>query len=463
MTAKLKIESAIAANRFGLGARPGDLETIDKDPRSWLQEQLQGPSQTPAILRTLPRSDRMLTEVQELRKQQREARKNNEEADPSYGRTVRGYYMDQAAARWRNSVTTDHPFHERLVHFWSNHFAVSTDKQPLPVLAGAMENEAIRPNINGKFHDLLLAAEKHPAMLLYLDNQRSIGPNSEAGRRANRRNPSRNTGLNENLAREIMELHTLGVNGGYSQADVTAFARALTGWSIGGGSGRRQAGKPGRFHFRAEIHEPGTVHIMGKAYAEKGMAQGKAILADLATHEATARHIASKLARHFVADDPPPALVDELARVFLESGGELPAVHAALVRSAEPWRATHGKLKTPEEFVISTLRAFRHEPTDTRRIFAALESMGQTPYQPGSPAGWPDTAAHWGGADGLFKRIEWSDAVGQYAGKRVNPLELAEGVLGAALSDHTRTAIARAESLQQGLTLLLVSPDFQRR
>ena len=185
-----------------------------------------------------------------------------------YGRTVRRHYVDQAQARYRIAAATDAPFFERLVHFWTNHFAVSADKQPVPAIAGLYEQEAIRPNITGKFADLLIAAEQHPAMILYLDNQRSIGPNSAAGRRANRRQNERNIGLNENLAREILELHTLGVDGGYTQDDVTTFAKVITGWSIGGGENRRFAeGEPGEFHFRDAIHEPGAKRAISASSA----------------------------------------------------------------------------------------------------------------------------------------------------------------------------------------------------
>jgi len=209
---------------------------------------------------------------------------------------------------------------------------------------------------------------------------------------------------------------------------VTDFARALTGWSIGNERGRRHSGTPGQYHFRSEIHEPGSVSIMGKRYKQKGIAQGEAILSDLSTHPATARHLAEKLARHFVADDPPAGLVDSLAKTFLESGGDLPALHTVLVKAADPWQTPFAKYKTPEDFVISTFRAFRYEPTNIRTVITALESMGQAPYRPGSPAGWPDTAAHWGGADGLYKRIEWSNAIARNMRSRVNPVELAEQV-----------------------------------
>jgi uncharacterized protein (DUF1800 family) len=452
MNQQITTKSIIAVNRFGLGARPGELERINKDPASWLLEQLQGPPQPAADIGSLPDSASIVVEIQQAREQRQKAKKAGKTSSKDtnqVGRTLRRHYMQQTSARFRSAATTDHPFYERLVHFWSNHFAVSTDKPPIPALAGAYENEVIRPNLSGKFLDLLTA--------------RSMGPGSQAARRMGRRKPESSVGLNENLAREILELHTLGVDGGYTQEDVTSFARALTGWSIGGGRRQQNAGTPGKFHFRNELHEPGSVTILGKRYAQKGQDQGNGVLADLAVHPSTAKHIAFKLARHFVADEPPAGLVDKLASAFLKSGGDLPTLHAALVNAAEPWESAFAKYKTPDDFVVSTFRAFKHVPDDFRKTFAALENMGQVPYKPGSPAGWPDTAQQWGGADGLYKRIEWANAVARVAGKRVNPLELGEAVLGPALGDHTRTAISRAESLEQGLTLLLVSPEFQRR
>ncbi len=220
---------------------------------------------------------------------------------------------------------------------------------------------------------------------------------------------------------------------------------------------------PGTFHFRNNIHEPGKQKILHKTYKEGGLKQGEAVLRDLATNEATAKHLSTKLVRHLVADDPPAELVSRIAQVFLDSGGDLPTVHAALVNSTEAWQSTFSKYKAPQDFVISAFRAFDRVPDNGRFIVGALDMMGQTPYRPGSPAGWPDTAEHWGGADALYKRIEWSSAVARYAGTRVNPLELGIAVLGPALGDHTRTAISRAESVMQGTTLLLASPEFQRR
>ena len=460
-------KAVIAANRFGLGARPGELDRIASGPEAWLIGQLDGPSRLPAEIRDLPDSASVFEEIQDVRRSQRAAKRDEPAADivQKYGRVVRRHYVEQTAARYRTAALTDTPFHERLVHFWSNHFAVSADKQPLPAIAGLFENEVIRPNVGGKFTDLLLAVERHPAMILYLDNQRSIGPNSTLGKRANRLRREQQIGLNENLAREILELHTLGVDGGYTQRDVTTFAKVLTGWSIGGANdkGRFADGEPGKFEFRELIHEPGTQDILGKKYSQRGRDQGEAVLRDLAVHPATAKFLSTKLARHFVADDPPLELVNSLTNAYLDTGGDLAAVYKALIDADEPWRDAYSKYKTPHDFVISTLRAFDHVPDNPRFIVGALDLMGQTPFRPGSPEGWPDTAEQWGGADALYKRIEWSNTVAGVVGSRVNPVELGDAVLGTEFNPETRKAISRAESLSQGVTLFLASPDFQRR
>ena len=460
-------KAVIATNRFGLGATPGDLPRVARQPAAWLLDQLQGPHRTPPEIERLRDSASVLVEVQDLRRSQREMQRSGKEIDPveKYGRIVRGHYIEQSAARYRTAISTDTPFFERLVHFWSNHFAISADKQPLPAIAGLFENEAIRPHVTGRFADLLLAVEQHPAMILYLDNQRSIGPGSKLAKRANRRQNRQEFGLNENLAREILELHTLGVDGGYSQQDVTTFAKVITGWSIGGANerGRFADGEPGKFEFRDNIHEPGSQTLLGKKYTEDGIKQGEAVLRDLAVHPSTARFLATKLARHFVADEPPETLVQRLTDAHLDSDGDLSVVYEALISAEESWLTISAKYKTPHDFVISTLRAFDHVPDRPQFIIAALDLMGQTPYRPGSPEGWPDTALQWGGADALYKRIEWANTVARRVGSRVNPVELGQAVLGPAFGTETRKAVARAESLSQGMTLLLASPDFQRR
>ncbi|HYM34432.1 MAG TPA: DUF1800 domain-containing protein [Steroidobacteraceae bacterium] len=478
MTANLN--AVIAANRFGLGAKPGELARAKSDPRGWLGDQVKGNRAVPEVIAKLPTSADVFKKYTDAEEARREARQqassaNNSEAALAQ-RIIQGVrqvlvpmYMDQVAARYTIAAHTDEPFREHLLHFWTNHFAVSADKVVVLGLAGALENEAIRPNLSNRFVDMLLAVEQHPAMILYLDNQQSSGPNSQLARLAERRavrrdeTKERKIGINENLAREIMELHTLGVNGGYTQTDVTTFAQALTGWSVGGGRGRLAQGDPGKFIFRDALHEPGAKTILGKRYTEEGRAQARTVLEDLAKHPSTAQFIATKLVRHFIDDDPPAAAVEKIAKVFRDTDGDLPSVHRAVIESSQAWQEPFAKFKTPHEFVVSAFRAVDFVPQQPNQVAAPFELLGQRPYSPGSPAGWPDTASQWDGSDALMKRIEWSTAVGQRIGSRVEPLKLADSTLGEALGDHTRTAISRAASAAQGLTLLLVSPEFQRR
>lgn len=464
-----KLASAIAANRFGLGAQPGELVSIGGDGRDWLRAQLKGspPGINDAQLRD---SSDILGQALDLRREIRASKVNTSSGDSAAGaallkvpQLLRPIYVTEVTARFRQAVTTDRPFIERLTQFWANHFAVSVDKSLLLGLAGSLEREAIRPNVLGRFSDLLLAVERHPAMLIYLDNHLSVGPNSKAARNVERRHAERKVGINENLAREILELHTLGVGGGYTQTDVTTFAEVITGWSIGGEQGRHPRGDPGKFMFRAELHEPGAKRILGKRYADTGYDQGVAVLRDLAGNPSTAKFIATKLARHFIADDPPGKAVERIAQAYLSSGGDLPTVYRALVDCPEGWVEPLAKYKTPNDYIVSTFRGLQIPVDAGRSPLAPFELLGQRTYGPGSPAGWPDRSADWDGASALMKRIEWADAVGQRIGSRRNAMELAPQLLGGTLSDGTRTAIARAASAAQAVTLLLAAPEFMRR
>lgn len=468
----LSQDAAIAANRFGLGARPTDARSIGGDPAGWLGAQLEQAASSRYAPKQPPESALTLSRVGELRFDRQRARRAEQNRDqPSaaqletireFGRFIRGEYTTTVAQRYRRAIETDSPFVERLVHFWGNHFAVSADKQPIAALAVAFEDEAIRPHLTGNFVELLTAVEQHPAMLLYLDNQQSIGPNSRVARAA-RRIRQRDVGLNENLAREILELHTLGVDGGYDQHDVTEFAKVLTGWSIGRAEGPAAGGRPGEFSFRANMHEPGTKQVLGRSYRDDGIEEGRGVLEALALHRSTARHLAGKLARHFVADDPPAGLVERLAEIYLRHGGELMPVYRALIEAPESWQRPLAKYKTPEEFVISTFRALDRAPDDMQQVFAFMNVLGQQPLTPGAPAGWPDTAEHWNGGDALLKRVEWAAAVGRRIGDRIDPVALAGAVMGPVASEQTLAAVARAESAGQGLGLLFASPEFQRR
>jgi len=377
---------------------------------------------------------------------------------------IRDTYLSQVTARYQVATHSVQPFCERLVHFWSNHFAVSADKFIVGTLAGALENEAIRPNLHLHFYDLLVAADSHPAMILFLDNQASVGAHSPMAQAARRRgNKDRKLDINENLAREILELHTLGVNGGYTQLDVTNFAQVLTGWSVGGGKGFLKSGEPGKFLFREMLHEPEAQTILGKRYGQASVQQVLAVFKDLSRHPSTAHFIATKLVRHFVADDPPAAAVEQVAKAFRDSDGHLPTVHRAVVNCSDAWAQMSPKFKTPHEYLVSTFRAFDYIPREPKRIFASFELLGQRPFTPGSPAGWADTASHWDGADALMKRIEWATQVAHRAGSRYTPIELATRSLGDAVTEHTQLAINNAADAVQGITLWLVSPEFQRR
>jgi len=461
-----RTDNAIAVNRFGLGARPGEIMAPGHDPRGWLLAQVDRPQPLPAAVQALPPSAQVLAEFQAVRQQMRQARRDAKDVDPvqQVRNTLAPAYRAQVMARYAAAAKTDAPFHERCVHFWTNHFAVSADKPPVTALAGGLENEAIRPHVTGNFADMLLAVEQHPAMLMYLDNQASIGPNSTAAKRAARfRRTQRKLDINENLGREILELHTLGVGGGYTQQDVISLAKTLTGWSVGGGQGPLREGVPGEFQFRAKIHEPGAQTVLDKRYPQQGLKQGQAVLRELAVQPATARFLATKLVRHFVADEPPAAAVDRVAAAYLHSGGELQASYAALIDSPEAWAEPLAKLKTPHDYLVSAVRALDVQPRGDRQVVGSLMLMGQPAYRPGSPAGWPDTAADWDGADGLMKRIEWAGAVGRRVGGSVDPVQRGDAVLGPVFSDDSRMWISRAESRTQGLTLLLASPEFLRR
>src|SRR5450432_4092682 len=468
------MQAEIAVLRFGLGAKPGDLAAAADEPRAWLMAQVRGPAPL-AVNTPLAPSDQvyagLLAARDERQKMKQASAAESPDAKLAFNAIREAYqphYRAQVLARAQSAALTTRPFAERLVHFWSNHFAVSADKGVVYGLAGTLENEAIRPHVAGRFVDLLTAVEQHPAMIAFLDNQYSVGKDSTAARFAPRpraadfRQLKRQFGINENLAREILELHTLGVNGGYSQADVTSFAQIITGWSIGGGKGRLAGGVPGRFYFRDNLHQPGPKVFLGKTYADAGQRQGEAVLADLARRPETANFVATKLVRHFIADDPPPAAVDRVARAFLKTGGDLPQVYAALIESPEAWDANARKFKTPEDFVFSTLRALNVAPREPEEVLRSFELLGQRQYTPGSPAGWSDTAKNWDGSDALMHRVLWASRVAERFEKGANPVDLAAASLGAYVRAETLTALRRAASASQALALLLMSPEFQR-
>ncbi|WP_245213445.1 DUF1800 family protein [Rhizobacter sp. AJA081-3] len=458
--------AAIAAHRFGLGE--ADLGTPGADPRGWLLAQI-GPAD-PARGEGLLSTAQAVQHVRDETRARREARRAAPGEKPVDEKATEGYravILADARSRLLTAAATTRPFAERLQWFWANHFTVSLAKGSTRGLVGAFERDAIRPHIAGSFEQLLWASTTHPAMLRYLDNQQSAGPHSRAVSVAARRAQAmqegpRVTGLNENLAREVLELHTLGVNGGYSQADVTAFAAVLTGWRVA------QQGPGDAPPFDRAWHEPGRKTLLGRTHPE-GPEALRAVLSDLAQHPSTARFIATKLARHMVADDPPPALVDRLAARYRRSGGQLAELYRELIDSAEAWGETPAKLKTPEEFVVSSVRllslgARMQESGPLPQMLAAGSTvLGQRTHSAPSPAGWPDRAEEWLGPEAVWKRIEWATRVGDRLGRQLDARALAVRSLGPRLTEATRLQIERAADGPQALALLLMSPEFQRR
>jgi len=499
-----KMMAAIAATRFGLGAKPGEIEAASSDPKGFLKSQIRrSGADQPAG--DLPSGARRLNDFRDYQRERRQARAERVAdvrapqpaagADPNVaaaaqpgppqapprdaiaqvGAMLRQDIGQDFSARTQLAATTDAAFRERWAMFWANHFTVSATKAITGTVIGPFEQEAIRPHVFGRFVDLLGAAEMHPAMLTYLDQIQSVGPHSDFAELQRRGGPrgvgggfggarlqpalQRTVGLNENLAREIMELHTVGVNGGYTQADVTEFARAMTGISIG----NEREGNYGAPVFRDRAHEPGARTIMGVSYSPGGKEQTNAILTDLAAKPQTARFVCTKIARHFVADEPPPALVARLEAAWTASRGDLAQVAEALVDAPEAWTPTEGKFKQPYEFIVSSFRAADASPLGFQQLGPLLTSLGQKSFSAPSPKGWPEDAEAWAAPDAIVKRMQFAQGFAAQVVRDRDPKALAADALGARLSPGTATAIARAESRPEGFALLLMSPEFQRR
>ncbi len=500
-------DATIAANRFGLGARPGEIKAIAGDPRGWLIAQLEPEKTLPAPLAALPSTAddtsafvRWLVTLGltgDAGKLAGLYAKSNAAPRPaapmgagamgsgamaggmtdaakglsveqSYVKTFLPRYAAALEARVTVATTTDKPFFERLVHFWSNHFTVSGAKpESLPTVA-SFERDVARRHAVGRFDDILMASCTHPAMLVYLDNVFSVGPNSYIGH-----HPEvlpavireRMKGINENLAREILELHTLGVRSGYTQADVTSFAKIITGWMIvRPGKESEGEGETRLFHYQPYAHEPGAQQVMGKVYAQEGFAQGKAALSDFARHPATAQHICAKLARHFIADVPPPDVMDRMAKCFTDTDGDLKAVMVTLINAPEAWNPAPAKMKPPEDYLVSASRALGAAPPTGMQLLAVLDRMGQKPYYAPGPDGWADVEGAWIGPDPIWKRIEWATALSKVkAAADMDPAAVAVDALGPDVSAATLQSIRQAESPAQGLAIFLASPEFQRR
>jgi len=474
-----KAEAVLALHRFGTGPRPGSVTAIESDPRGALIAELDRPSAAVAAS-MLPSSAKAFRTVadanarrqakaivatkQEAAKRQQmadasvmtegttpgmsaSAEKMAAEAVPDPGRPI---YLQEAKVRTDAALSAEIGFAERLVWFWSNHFCISANK--IQSMSGAYEREAIRPHVLGKFVDMLLAVEGHPAMLFYLDQAASMGANSISG-------INRARGLNENLAREILELHTLGVRSGYTQDDVIAFANVLTGWTFVPPGDNPEHG--GEFIFNPRLHEPGPQKVVGKTYEDEGAEQGRAVLRDLAAQPATATHIASKLARYFIADVPPAPLVERMAKAFLDTGGDLKEVARAMIASPESWDLPATKLKRPNEWVVGMVRSTGIVQVDAGRFTGGQALLGEPLWRPSSPKGFPDDEASW--IDGMGRRLDVANNFAERVATTADPQDIIETVFASTVSDEVKLAVGRAESRQQALALLFMSAEFQRR
>lgn len=491
MSNSAKAEAVLALHRFGMGPRPGSVAAIGTDPRGALIAELDRPLVLAAAA-SLPSSAKAYRTVadanarrtarakqaqQQAKKQQMasaplasddqnpaqapmQGQAQNQEKDaaemaakqaadaiPDPGRPI---YLQEAKLRMEAALAADIGFAERLVWFWSNHFCISAYK--IQSMSGAYEREAVRANALGHFVDLLLAVEGHPAMLFYLDNLGSMGANSIAG-------INRSRGLNENIAREIMELHTLGVRTGYTQNDVISFANVLTGWTLVPPGDNPEHG--GEFTFNPRLHEPGGQTVLGKRYEQEDVEQGRAVLRDLAAHPATATHVATKLARHFVADEPPPALVEQMAKTFRDTEGDLKQVAITMVSSDEAWHGSPSKLKRPSEWGVGMVRATGITAVDPVRFIGGQELLGEGLWRPSAPKGYPDDEASW--IDGIGRRLDIANNFAERVATTADPQAIIEDVFASQIAPEVKQAVGRAESRQQALALLFMSADFQRR
>jgi uncharacterized protein (DUF1800 family) len=487
----MSLDGAIAANRFGLGARPGEIERVSENPKAWLIAQIAPASQPQGPAGPFKSGDALVGDLAAYRKERREMKKDNAEGFKAFFKQQRQVLIDEMSARFDLGFTTPRPFAERLVWFWTNHFTISTQNAGTASLAGAYEREAIRPFIAGKFEDMLFAVATHPAMLIYLNNAQSIGPDSRAGQMAKR-------GLNENFGRELMELYTIGVDGGYTQADVIALANILTGWSVDAGApanrpiarflqagfdqgaAPQDSGMSSGFRYFPARHEPGTVTLRGKTYPD-GYEGGRAAIHDLAHDPATARFIAKKFAVHFIADNPPPASVARLEKIFRDTGGDLKAMTVAVVEDPAAWTPGPGKMRAPVDFVTATYRLLNlplqnglmgqngQVPPAQRQTLAAMQAcrlMGQFPMAAPSPKGWSDQSSDWSGPDAVLSRIAFARQLASRLPQTINTpqvVQLADNALGPRLTAATRSAVASSADAGEALALLISSPDFQRR
>ena len=489
-------------NRVAFGPRPGDVESVHWIGLSNYIDQQLRPERLPDTamaghlsnlstlgLTSTEIADRFERPILELR------RKNQQQAQASDGdggdakmqpppeakatqQQANNVVVELTEQKVLRAAYSDRQLQEVLTDFWFNHFNVDARKGRDRFLLTEYEREAIRPHVLGTFRDLLDATAKSPAMLFYLDNWMSVDPGGlhpvGAGRARGifpqpqaPQPPNAPRGLNENYGRELMELHTLGVDGGYTQKDVTEVARAFTGWTID----RRQGGA--EFRFEPRMHDEGEKVVLGhRIRAGGGMDDGERVLDILASHPATARFISTKLARRFVSDTPPAALVDRLAARFIDTKGDLREVMRTLLTSPEFLApdAQRVKIKTPFEFVVSAVRSLDAQIDDAKPLARATAQLGMPLYQCQPPTGYKDTADAWTNTGALVSRMNLALVLGRHQlpgvsmpdGIEADQDRFVADTLGPRISDATRTTIAQAKGAPQLVALTLGSPEFQR-
>ena len=446
-----------AAIRYGFGLSP---DIAQPDSIATMLARLGGPDVMAEKFPIVHFAQRAEEEAAlgELRKARRENKPGADEANRKGHNLARDQLARELVVTMLRPMLSEDGFRERLVQFWADHFTVVAKSKGLRFVTTGYIEDAIRPNITGNFRTLLKAVELHPAMLIYLDQILSIGPNSEVGQRAKR-------GLNENLAREILELHTLGVGGAYRQEDVRQFAELLTGLSFNFRNG---------FKFRKAAAEPGAETVLGRSYGggKPRIEDIELALDALAIHPDTARHLARKLVVHFISDSPDAGMVDDLARIFLAADGDLMALYEALLNHPLAWQGFGQKAKQPFDFMVSSLRAMAVTPAHLQALTpreikiylsAPMMTMGQ-PYQmPGGPNGWPEGFDDWITPQGLAARIEWALIIAQKLGADLDPAALANTALADAADAQLARLVGAAESKTEGVALVLASPEFNRR
>lgn len=446
-------KNRIALNRFGLGARPGEIEKIT-DPLKALMSQLE---LKPDIISEIEPSNIRFLRFEEFRKKKREldlAKVKTSETTMSpqqkqeatraekqiLGKAPYEILIDDLLKRTNIGLTTDNGFLERMVWYWSNTLTVSVSRGEVTELVVPYENEAIRPFILGRFANLLASTAQHPTMLLYLDQVSSIGPHSQEGLRGRRSN-------NENYAREVMELHTLGVNGGYSQKDVIELSYALTGLSLD-----RQKGSP---VFRTTAHEPGDRAIMGRIFKGQDITLISEVFEYLAIHPQTAKHQCRRIAEYFL-EKPSDGLIKTMVDKWIKTQGHLREVYRVLLSSPEAWGPSR-KFKMPEQYVISSGRALGLNENSSGQILQQLRLLAQVPFSAKSPAGFSTSATEWLTPESIVERINTaSRLVG------LSTLEPSSVTSLVKLEDVTALEIRRAPSKAEALAIFLASAEFQR-